>query len=42
MGAGGNFLQEDLDWLCALLAFEGENAGRLEWHGVDSKSGNRG
>jgi hypothetical protein len=41
MGAGGNFLQENLDWLRALFAFEGENTGRLDWHGVDSKNRNR-
>lgn len=34
MGAGRNFLQEDLDWLRAGLAFEGKNTGWLGWHGT--------
>jgi len=40
MGTSGNLLQEDLDWLCAFLAFEGKNTSGLDWHGVDLKNGN--
>ena len=33
VGTRGYFLQEDLDWLGAGLAFEGQETGWLGWHG---------
>ena len=33
VGTGGNLLQEYLDGLSALLAFEGQGACWLGWHG---------
>jgi hypothetical protein len=34
VGAGGHFLQEDLDWLRTGFAFEGQDTGWLGWHGT--------
>lgn len=38
MRAGRHFLQEDLDWFCAGLAFEGQETGWLGWHGAENKN----
>jgi len=32
MRTGGHFLQENLDWLRAGFAFEGEETGWFGWH----------
>lgn len=37
MRTGRYFLQEDLDWLRADLAFESEDTSRFDWHGSKQK-----